>query len=123
MPWREIEEAAAAGVGYDDIVGGIDIHPSDLSDPATQEKLRAVVDRGNKRYKIELFRAVRRGALRKKPSVNTLALGARNVLDWDQQFDASGTTEPDLVGVGVRLAEIIEKLSKRQPAAAGAPCS
>jgi len=113
VPWRAIQAAAEAGVPYDDIIGGIDIHPTDLSSPATQERIRAIVDRGNKQYKIELYTAVRRASLRKKPSVNTLALGARNVLDWDQQFDATGQGEPDLVGVGVRLTEIIEKLAKR----------
>jgi hypothetical protein len=121
VPWRAIQDAAVAGVPYDDILGGIDIHPSDLSNPETQERIRAIVERGNKQYKIELYTAVRRASLRKKPSVNTLALGARNVLDWDQQFDPAGQGEPDLVGVGVRLSEIIEKLSKRH--APEASCS
>jgi len=111
VPWREIERAAAAGAPYDEIVGGIDIAPEDLQDRATQERIRGSVERGNLKFKLRLRRAIKKRGI-EQGSVNSLALMARNALDWDQQLAQQGQQPPDMAGVGVRLVELIEKLAK-----------
>jgi len=111
VPWREIERAAAAGSPYEEIVGGIDIALEDLQDRATQEQIRGVVERGNLKFKLRLRRAIKKRGI-EQGSVNSLALMARNALDWDQQLAQQGQQPPDMAGVGVRLVELIEKLAK-----------
>lgn len=112
VPWREIARAAAAGAPYEEIVGGIDIAPEDLQDPVTQERIRGEVERGNTKFKLRLRRAIKKRGI-EDGSVNSLALMARNALDWDQQLAQQGQQQPDLAGVGLRLAELIEKLARR----------
>jgi hypothetical protein len=114
VPWEAIQDAALSGASYEMVLAGIDIHADDLADPATQERIRFEVERGNAKYKLQLLRSVRRGVIRKRPSVNTQALAARNILDWDQQL-AQTMAPPDLSGVAARLSELIEKLAKKAP--------
>lgn len=114
VPWREIERAANAGSPYEEIVAGVAIAASDLQNPAVQERIKVVVEQGNAKYKLRLRRAIKKRGI-EEGSVNSLALMARNSLDWDQQMAQQGTQAPDLAGVGVRLVELVEKLAKRPP--------
>lgn len=122
VPWQEIEREAMAGAPYDEIVGGLDIPPEFLQDAAVQERIKGIVDRGNTKFKLRLRRAIKKRGI-DDGSVNSLALMARNNLEWDQQFQGGGQGAPDTAGIGIRIAEVLEKLAKRPPAAAEGPCA
>lgn len=102
---------AEAGATYDRIVLGLEIPPEALQEPAVQERLRQLVDRGNAKYDLQLGRALKRRGI-KEGSVNVLLGAARNRLDWDQQL-AQQQGVPDLEGVGARLTDLLDKLARR----------
>lgn len=111
VPWGRVRKAAEAGAPYEEIISGLEIPAEALQQRAVQEKLRTEIDKGNTKFKLRLRAAIKYRGI-KEGSVNSLALMARNALDWDQQL-AQAQAPPDLTGIGARLADLVEKAVKR----------
>lgn len=119
VPWERVRAAAEAGSPYEDIVAGLDIAQADMENPEIQERIKAEVERGNIKYRLALREAIKDKGL-KDGSVNMLSTAARNVLDWDRQFN-QGASAPDVPSLIVRVKDLVERLASRgKPPVAGA---
>ena len=99
VPWRAVQRAAESGAPFEEIVAGLEISVDALQDKDIQEQMRAIIDRGNFKFKLRLRRAIKKRGI-DEGSVNSLALMARNTLERDQAL-AQVQAAPDLTALGI----------------------
>lgn len=112
VDWASVERFANIGASEDKIVAGLGITEAQLKDPATSERLRATVTRGNALKDLllqERIDKVGRGEAR--GGAQTLALEARERLGWDKQ-SPSQEPPPDVASAHARLKLTIERLAR-----------
>jgi hypothetical protein len=112
VDWAAVERFANVGASEEEIVAGLGISEANLRIPATSERLRSLVLRGNARKDLLLREAIDKlGKGEAKGGGNTLALEARNRLGWDKQ-NADVEPPPDLTSAHARLRLTLERLAK-----------
>jgi hypothetical protein len=119
VDWTAVERFANVGASEEEIVTGLGITEAQLKDPATTERLRAIVVRGNARKDLLLREQIDAlGKGEKRGGGNTLALEARNRLGWDKQQEVQ-ESPPDLGSAHARLKLTLERLAAAQSDARG----
>ena len=114
MDWAAVERFANVGAGEDEIVTGLGITEAQLKDPATADRLRQLVVRGNAKKDLLLREQIdKMGRGEMKGRSNTLALEARNRLGWDKQQETQ-ESPPDLGSAHARLKLTLERLCAAQ---------
>lgn len=112
IDWLSVERFANVGAPEEEIVTGLGITEAHLKDPATADRLRALVERGSARKNLLLREAIDKvGKGEGGGGGNTLALEARNRLGWDKQAE-NQEPPPDLTSAHARLRLTLERLAK-----------
>jgi len=112
IDWVQVKRFADIGSSEAEIIQGLGITDAQLKDSAVAQRLRAAVTQGTAFKALVLQETIHKVAMGdSKGGANTLALEARNRLDWDKQI---GTQEqaPDLTSAHARLRLTLERLAK-----------
>lgn len=113
IPWAQVERYAAAGGLEPEISVAFGITEAQLQDRTTAERYRQALAKGHARYKLELREQIKERGMRTAKgsgSVHSLALQARNHLEWDRETQQH-LLPPDLSAARDRLRDTLVRLA------------